>query len=86
MYAPTKKNIILELIEKEKVTSSGIILKAADPNEANMARVVAIGKEVTQVLVDEIVLPNWNSVLCKTSDGERDLYVIPESELVAVYE
>ena len=33
MLNPIKKNVIVELIQKEKVTASGIVLTSADPEE-----------------------------------------------------
>jgi co-chaperonin GroES (HSP10) len=86
MITPNKKDIAIELIEKTKVTNSGIILSAADPAEANKGRVVAIGKDVTLVNVDDVVLPNWNSNKGKFTYEEKDLWIIPESEIVGVFD
>ena len=44
MLKPIKENVIVELIEKELETASGIILKRADPAEVNKAKVLAIGQ------------------------------------------
>ena len=58
MFKPGKTYVAVELIEKAKVTESGIILKSADPSEANKGRVIEIGKDVTMVNVGDIILPN----------------------------
>jgi chaperonin GroES len=85
MLKPIKNNVIVELIEKEKVTSSGIILKSADPAEVNKALVLAIGPDVTDVAVNDIVLPNWNKA-AKTSLDGQDFYVINQDEIVGVFD
>ena len=85
MLRPIKKNIIVELIEKEKVTSSGIILKSADPAEVNRAEVIAIGNEVTMVEVGQLILPNWNAARPSKIDDES-FYVVSEDEVVLIFE
>ena len=85
MLAPIKKYVILELIEKEKTTSSGLILTKADPNEANRGLVLAIGPEVTDVKVGDEVLPNWNQGRNVKYDG-KNIWVVPEEHIVLVFE
>ena len=80
-----KNNVIVELIEKEKVTSSGIILKSADPAEANKATVVAIGGDCVDVKVGDVVLPNWNAAR-KMKFDERELFSVKEEEIVLIFE
>jgi len=82
---PIKSNVILELLEKEKVTSGGIILQKADPTEANRGLVVAIGPEVTDIVLGQEVLPNWNAAR-KMKFGEQNLYVVDEEEIVLIFE
>ena len=81
---PIKSNVIVELVEKEKVTSGGIILQKADPTEANRGLVVAIGPEVTDVVLGQEVLPNWNSAK-KMKFEEQNLYVVDEEEIVLIF-
>lgn len=82
---PIKKNVILELIEKEKMTSGGIILQKADPTEANRGVVITIGDEVTLVEVGQEVLPNWNATK-KMKFDDQNLYVVDEDEIVLIFE
>jgi chaperonin GroES len=82
---PIKNNVIVELVEKEKVTSGGIILQKADPTEANRGLVVAIGPEVTDVVLGQEVLPNWNAAR-KMKFDEQNLYVVDEDEIVLIFE
>jgi chaperonin GroES len=86
MLKPLKSKLILQLIEKQKVTSSGIILSSADPAEANRGLVLAVGPDVTEVTVGETVLPNWNkSSKIKGDDGE-DNYILEEDDIILVFE
>ena len=82
---PIKKNLIVKIIEKEKVTSGGIILKSADPAEVSKASVIAIGKDVTLIEVDQVILPNWNTAK-KTKVGDDEFYIVNEDDVVLIFE
>lgn len=84
MLKPIKNNIIVELIEKEKVTGSGIVLSSADPSEANRAKVISLGPNVESVKEGDFVLPNWNSARKAKYDG-IDYYVVSEDEIVLIF-
>mgnify|MGYP003353059040 CR=1 FL=1 len=85
MIRPIKKNIIVELIEKEKVTEGGIILSRADPAEVNRALVLAVGPEVTEVKEGETILPNWNAAKPSKFDGQ-DFYIVNEDDVVLIFD
>jgi co-chaperonin GroES (HSP10) len=85
MLKPLKSKVILELIEKDTVTTGGIILAKADPTEANRGRVVAVGSDVTDVEVGQEVLPNWNAAQ-KTKHENETFYIIEEEQIVLVFE
>jgi chaperonin GroES len=85
MLKPIKNNILLELIQKEKVTSSGIVLASADPTEVNRGKVLAVGPDVEDVKVGDEVLPNWNAAK-KSKFEEQEFYVIDEEHIVGVFE
>jgi co-chaperonin GroES (HSP10) len=85
MLKPLKNNVIIELIEKEKVTQSGIVLASADPHEANKAKVIAVGSDVTDVVEGDIILPNWNAAK-KSKFDDNEFYVIDAEEIVGVFE
>ena len=84
MLKPIKNNVIVELIEKEKVTSSGIVLSSADPAEANRAKVIFLGPDVETVQKGDFVLPNWNSAR-KTKYDNKDYYIVSEDEIVLIF-
>jgi len=85
MLRPIKKNIIVKIIEKERVTKSGIILKSADPAEVNRAEVIAIGSDVTLIEVGQQILPNWNQARPSKFDNE-DFFVVSEDDVVLIFE
>ncbi len=76
---PTRDNIIVERLDKELSTASGIILKSSD--EPDKAKVISIGPKVNEVNVDDIVLVNWN----KATKIQNETYVLPITEVVWIY-
>lgn len=85
MLRPIKKNIIIQIIEKEKVTKSGIILKSADPAEVSKANVLKVGKDVTLIEEGQVILPNWNKAIPTKFDGE-DYFIVNEDDVVLIFE
>ena len=77
---PLRNNVIVEKLKKELTTSSGIILKSND--EADKARVIAIGSEVTDVEVNNILLINWN----KATKLMDNLYQINVDEIIGIFD
>lgn len=85
MLRPIKNNVIVELIDKEKVTSSGIVLPSADPVEANKGKVVSLGPDVEMVKGGDMVLPNWNAAR-QIKYNEFEYYVVSEDDIVLIFE
>ena len=85
MLKPFKGKVILELIDKEKVTESGIVLTNADPHEANKGKVVAVSDDVQEIVEGDIVLPNWNKAQ-KTNYQSNDYYIIHSDDIVAIFD
>ena len=85
MLKPIKNNVVLELIQKEKVTSSGIVLPSADPVEANKGKVVSLGPDVEMVKEGDMVLPNWNAAR-QIKYNEFEYYVVSEDDIVLIFE
>jgi co-chaperonin GroES (HSP10) len=86
MLKPLKSKLIVQLIEKERTTTSGIILSSADPAEATRGLVLAIGDNVTEVAVGEMVLPNWNKASKTKGDDGEDVYIFEEDDIILVFE
>ena len=85
MLKPIKNDVIVELIEKERMSTGGIILKTADPNEVNRAVVLKVSDKVTLVEVGQQVLPNWNAAR-PMKYLEQDFYVVSEDDIVLIFE
>jgi co-chaperonin GroES (HSP10) len=85
LLKPIKNNVVLELIDKEKVTSSGIVLPSADPVEANKGKVVSLGPNVEMVKEGDMVLPNWNAAR-QIKYNEFEYYVVSEDDIVLIFE
>jgi co-chaperonin GroES (HSP10) len=85
LLRPIKNNVIVELIDKEKVTSSGIVLPSADPVEANKGKVVSLGPDVEMVKEGDMVLPNWNAAR-QIKYNEFEYYVVSEDDIVLIFE
>jgi len=80
MYSATRGSLLIKRIENPKTTSSGIILKSSD--EAEFAKVLSIGSDITDVNVGDFVLVNWN----KTKHLKKLVYYVKLEDVVAVKE
>lgn len=80
-----KNNVIVEMIEKEKITASGIILKSADRDEVTKGTVVQIGPDTLDVAIGDVILPNWNAASPLEYDGTK-YYVVSEDEIVLIFD
>ena len=85
MLVPIKSKVLIQLIEKDKTTETGIILPVADRDEANTATVIAIGDKVLEVQVGDTVLPNWNQAIETKYDDKYKTYIIEEKDIVLVF-
>ena len=86
MLVPIKSKVLIQLIEKDKTTETGIILPVADRDEANKATVIAIGDKVLDVQVGDTVLPNWNQAIETKYDKDHKTYIIDEDGIVLVFD
>jgi co-chaperonin GroES (HSP10) len=77
---PIKKNVIVERVEPNLTTDSGIILKS--PLDVDQAVVISVGPDVTEVSVGERVCLDWN----KSKEIEKNVFLIPVEEIAFVYE
>jgi co-chaperonin GroES (HSP10) len=78
------KRLIIERVETEKKTTSGIVLQY-DPTQSPRARVVSVGDEVTiKIAVGEEVVPDWNKVM-HTKHENRDYFVIDQTDIYGRY-
>jgi len=85
MLVPIKSKVLIELIEKDKETQSGILLFNPDREEPNKAKVIAIGDKVQDVQVGDTILPNWNQAIETKYDKDHKTYIIDEEGIVLVF-
>ena len=76
---PLNNKVIVERIPGETKTEFGIVLERSD--EPDRAKIVAVGPDVKEVFIGEIVLLDWNKAV---KSGEH--FVITEDNIVFVYE
>lgn len=76
---PLHNKVIVERIPGETKTASGIVLQRS--SEPDRARILAVGPDVQDVSVGEVVLLDWNQAV-----PTGDKYVIKEDGIVFVYE
>ena len=75
---PLGKKVIVDKLLAEKTSAGGIVLTRSE--EPDKAKVLAIGSEVEDVAVGDIVLLNWNK-----ASKAQEFYVIPEEDIVLIY-
>jgi chaperonin GroES len=85
MLRPIKNNLLVELVQKEKITKSGIVLSVADRDEVNRGVILAVGPEVLDLKVGDNILPNWNAGR-QTKYENQDLWIVNEDDVVLVFE
>lgn len=80
---PINNTAIVEMLEKEKISTGGIILTRNDPKEITKGRVLAIGPNCKDIKEGDIILPNWNAAR-KNDINDETFFVIPEDEIIAI--
>lgn len=85
-YKPLRDKVLVIENEKPKETASGIYLGEARADENTRAgTVLAIGPDVTEVKVGDIVYPMWT--LAKVvKEGELYMGLISQDDILAVAE
>lgn len=85
MLKALKTRVVIEKIDAEKTTSSGIVLQRA-VEDVVYARVCDVGPTVdADVKVGDQVVVDWNRVGHMPYEG-RTYYVIDQSDIMAVVE
>lgn len=82
---PLRKMVLIAEKAKERTTESGIILGERGTGDMAHAIVLAIGDEVTEVKVGDVILPEWaKSSVVKIDGAQRAM--IKEENIIAVVE
>lgn len=82
---PLKKMVLIAENKREQATESGIIIGERGTGDIAKATVLAIGDEVTEVKVGDIVLPEWAKSSVVKIDGVQRA-MIKEEFIIAVVE
>jgi co-chaperonin GroES (HSP10) len=82
---PMKKFVLVAENKRENTTQSGIILEGAGFDQSKTGTVLAIGPDVTDVKVSDVIYLEWNKgAIVKIGDAQR--IMIKEEFIVAVAE
>jgi co-chaperonin GroES (HSP10) len=76
---PLHNKVIVEQVQNSEVSAGGIII--GTKWQTDFCRVVAIGPDVEDVSVDDVILIDWSKAA-----KAGDQYVISEDNIVFVYE
>ena len=75
---PLHDKVLIERIENVKETASGIILKHSE--EPDRAKVLAVGPDVTEVQVGDVVQPDWGKAA-----AVQDYFVVKIEDIAYIY-
>lgn len=75
---PLHDKVLIERIENVKQTASGIILKNSE--EPDRAKVLAIGPDVTEVQVGDVVQPDWGKAA-----NVQEYFVVKIADIAYIY-
>lgn len=75
---PLQNKVIVQRVQNQALSSGGIILNRSE--EPDRAKVIAIGPDIDEVSVDDVVLLDWNKAI-----KSGDFYVITVDNIVFIY-
>ena len=82
---PMNDRVLIAQNAKENKTESGIILGDKGTGEVSKATVLAVGPDVTEVKVGDVILPEWAKASPVKVDG-NERAMIKEEHIIAVCE
>ncbi len=83
---PMKTNVIVAEIKRKETSDGGIIIAgAASANDTQLAKVTAVGPDVTEVAIGDSVLVTWNKAKIVYVDGDQRV-MLKEEDIIAVIE
>jgi co-chaperonin GroES (HSP10) len=79
---PLKDKVLLGQNQTENITASGIIIEGS-VEESKTATVLAIGPEVTDVAINDVVLLEWKkATIVKVGDAHR--VMVSQKDIIAI--
>ena len=83
---PMAKKVLVAENNRENTTASGIVIQgAAGLGDSKTGTVLAVGPDVTDVKVGDIIYLMWNKAKVVTVDGAQRV-IIEQEDIVAVQE
>ena len=80
-----RKDVIVQIVEQERTTESGLIIQGTDTSQQQQLRVIAVGDEVTAVQAGDLVVVDQQGRSRGFDLNNQRYYVIKESDVAAVY-
>ncbi len=85
MIKPVKKYLLLEKVKIENISKSGIILSESKSDEKNVALVIDVGEDVTEIKKGNKVI--FESYKTKNiSHEQQDYLILSEDDVLAIVE
>ena len=85
MITPIRDKVAVISLKSDKKTETGIILTGDVNSDTKKAKVIAIGPEVTDVAVNDVLLINWDKTAV-TKLMDIPVYVLKQEDIIAVIE
>ena len=80
---PLKDRVLVAENKRENTTESGIVLEGAGFDQSKTGTVLAIGPDVTDVKVGDVIYLEWNkAAVVKIGDAQR--VMVKQENIVAV--
>ncbi len=80
---PLADRIVMEQLEAEETTASGIVLPGSAQEKPKMAKVIAVGKDVKEVKVgDQVIYKSYGPDEIKV--GSQEYLIGKEEDLLAI--
>lgn len=81
MIQPVKDNILLEKVQVENVSKSGIILSSESKDEKNIAAVLAVGNDVNEIVKgDKVIFESYKTT--KIEYDNKEYLIIKEENIL----
>jgi chaperonin GroES len=85
MLRPLRGMVIIQPEAEESESASGLILSTNTDKQTSYGKVLSLAEDVTDLAVNDRVLYN-RFMADEVKDGEVELMVVPENEILCVIE
>ena len=81
---PLGDRIVAEPVEAQTKTAAGILLRDQAKTKTQQAKVLAVGKEVKEVKVGDVIVHTEYGPHRFKQDGSNELLIVKEEDVLAV--